>query len=215
MFTRMKKRKYQLKQRAAQQEETRNRIVEAAVALHEELGPRAATVSAIAERAGVQRLTYYRHFPDMESLFRACTSHWLSLNPPPALDAWAHIADPAERTSRALRSLYAYYRATAGMWAATYRDLEQVPALHEPMAGVESYLEAVRRDLYAAWSGRGAPRGALGAALRLVLHFRGWQMLSEQGLDDAAITDAAVCWLQALHEARSQTRVRGQRRTRS
>ena len=60
MFTDMATRKpraqprtYQKKLRAEQQEETRQRIVEAMVALHREVGPARTTISAIAERAGV------------------------------------------------------------------------------------------------------------------------------------------------------------------
>ena len=46
-------RTYTLKKRAAQQAETRRRIVEAAVDLHSTVGPAATTLSMIAERAGV------------------------------------------------------------------------------------------------------------------------------------------------------------------
>jgi AcrR family transcriptional regulator len=41
------------------------------MSLHESVGPRATTVSAIAEGAGVTRLTVYRHFPDELSLVSA------------------------------------------------------------------------------------------------------------------------------------------------
>ena len=66
-------RTYRLKRRAERQDETRHRIVEAAVALHTTVGPARTTVSAIAERAGVQRHTFYRHFPDERSLGLACS----------------------------------------------------------------------------------------------------------------------------------------------
>ena len=51
----MAKRKYTKTRRAEQQDETRERIVEAAVALHEQLGPANTSIKAIAEKAGVQR----------------------------------------------------------------------------------------------------------------------------------------------------------------
>jgi AcrR family transcriptional regulator len=54
-------RKYEMKRRAESMEETRRRITEAAVELHETVGPARTTVSAIAEKAGVQRHTYYAH----------------------------------------------------------------------------------------------------------------------------------------------------------
>ena len=49
-------RKYELKERAESLNATRERIVEATVELHDTLGPARTTISAIAERAGVQRL---------------------------------------------------------------------------------------------------------------------------------------------------------------
>ena len=57
-------------------------------------------MSAVAEHAGVRRSTLYRHFPDEEALFDACSSHWRAANPPPDPGAWAAIADPAERLAR-------------------------------------------------------------------------------------------------------------------
>ena len=62
-------RTYELKRRAELQEETRRRIVAAAVELHTTLGPSRTTVQAIAEKAGVTRPTVYAHFPDARSLF--------------------------------------------------------------------------------------------------------------------------------------------------
>src|SRR5918995_7197902 len=95
-------RKYQKKRRAEQQAETRQRIVEAMVALHREVGPARTTISAIAERAGVERLTVYRHFPDEYSMFEACTSHYATEVPGPDPTAWADIEEPAERLRAAL-----------------------------------------------------------------------------------------------------------------
>lgn len=60
------KRTYNLGRRAEQQEATRRKIVEAAVALHGSLGPGRTTLSMVAERAGVQRHTLYAHFPANE-----------------------------------------------------------------------------------------------------------------------------------------------------
>ena len=97
-------RKYQLNKRAERQQETRRRIEAAAIALHEEVGGVAATITAIAERAGVSRLTVYRHFPDERSLLTACTGTYLAANPPPDPRDWARIPDPggppADRAGR-------------------------------------------------------------------------------------------------------------------
>ena len=55
------KRKYELKQRAAEMAATRQRITEVAIELHGTVGPARTTLSAVAKQAGVQRHTAYRH----------------------------------------------------------------------------------------------------------------------------------------------------------
>src|SRR5207247_8728722 len=97
------KRRYRMTRRAELEEATRLRITESAVALHERVGPARTSLPAIAARAGVRRSTVYRHFPDEDALFDACSSHFRALNPPPDLQAWAAIGDPFERTETALR----------------------------------------------------------------------------------------------------------------
>src|SRR3954451_3620257 len=129
MFTLMPTRKYQQKRRAEQQAETRQRIVEALVALHREVGPARTTISAIAERAGVERLTVYRHFPDERSMFEACTTHYAIQVPGPDPSSWAGIEDPAERLRTTLLAFYDYYRRAEDVLAHAARDVPQLPAL--------------------------------------------------------------------------------------
>src|SRR5206468_9311193 len=111
------KRPYRMRRRAELEEQTRRRITESTVALHEELGPAATSIRAIAEHAGVRRSTVYRHFPNEESLFAACSSHWRAANPPPDPGRWSSIADATTRTQTALRDLYAFYAQTQDMYA--------------------------------------------------------------------------------------------------
>src|SRR5262245_3109705 len=99
------KRKYELKQRALEMAETKRRITEAAVELHGTVGPARTTLSAVAERAGVQRHTVYRHFPDELALFGACSEHYFTANPWPDLAPWRTVSDPRQRLSRALDDL--------------------------------------------------------------------------------------------------------------
>ena len=96
-------RTYQKRKRAEGEAETRRRIVEASVALHTSVGPARTTISAIAAKAGVQRHTVYAHFPEEDTLFAACTSHWASLHPFPQAQPWEREADPQQRL--ALRAL--------------------------------------------------------------------------------------------------------------
>lgn len=190
----MAKRKYQLKQRAARQRETRERIVDATMALHEEVGPAATTISAIAERAGVQRLTVYRHFPSERALLGACSSKWLGLHPPPDLVTPAEA--PADARTRAvLLALYGYYEETEGMWASVYRDIDQMDEVREAVAGFERYLDDAAKSLLAAW----APRRSRGlkASIRHALGFSTWQSLAAQGLDRKAMADLVAAWIRA------------------
>ena len=100
-------RKYELKERARRQAQTRQRIVEATVDLHTSVGPARTTISAIAARAGVERHTVYAHFPDDRTLFRACSAHWTARHPMPNLETLAEIEDPVRRLRRALGEMTA------------------------------------------------------------------------------------------------------------
>lgn len=177
-------RKYTQRKRAERQEQTRNRIVEATMDLHEDLGAARTTVSAVAERAGVQRLTVYRHFPDEASLLHACTTRWLELNPFPARESWDGVEDPWERARVALRAFYPYYRRTERMWGSSYRDVDLVPALAERMAQVEAYLDGVARDLVAPMRLQRKVRSRVLTTVRHGLRFSTWRSLTEGGLSD-------------------------------
>src|ERR1700704_6137942 len=128
-------RTYELKQRAENVTATRRRIVDATVELHDSVGPARTTISAIAERAGVQRLTVYRHFPDERTLFEACSSHWSAQNPLPDPSTWAAAADePEERLRIALTEIYRFFGRTEGMTGNLLRDLPHSATLQEVAA---------------------------------------------------------------------------------
>jgi AcrR family transcriptional regulator len=183
------KRPYRMKRRAELEEQTRQRITESAVALHEELGPAQTTISAIAERAGVRRSTVYRHFPDDETLFAACSSHWRAANPPPDPSSWSSIDDPDERTRAALRAVYAFYRRTEAMYVSLLRDEPLVPAVERRLRDFHGYLRSVGDELAAGRGMRGRRAQYVRAALGHALAFPTWRSLTqEQGLrDDDAV----------------------------
>jgi AcrR family transcriptional regulator len=172
--------------RAERQAETRQRIIESAVALHLERGPAQTSVNAIAERAGVNRVTVYRHFPDARTLLEACSAHARRVNPPPDLDRWRRIDDPRLRTELALTQLYDYFRRTEAAWSNILRDAELKPLVKE-MAEQRRLadLREARDVLLAAWPRRGPRRPLLRAVLGLAVDFRTWQTLCRrEGLDD-------------------------------
>src|SRR5919199_969814 len=100
MSSQIQKRPYRKKKRAELEAETRLRITESAVELHGTLGPSRTSMSAVAEKAGVRRSTLYRHFPDEDALFAACSAHWAAENPLPDIGAWGEIESPDERLRR-------------------------------------------------------------------------------------------------------------------
>src|ERR1700704_6119561 len=136
-------RKYTLRRRAERQDETRRKIVEAAVALHTTVGPVSTTDLAIAERAGVTRRTFYRHFPDDVALFKACTRHTMDMWPPPDASGWRQIGDPAERLAVALRELYAFYRIAGRGLIAIMREAPLLRAELRPNPSRADLLNAM------------------------------------------------------------------------
>jgi AcrR family transcriptional regulator len=175
--------------RAELEEQTRRRITESTVALHEEVGPAQTSISAIAERAGVRRSTVYRHFPDEASLFAACSAHWRAANPAPDPSGWPEISEPAERTETALRELYAFYGSTSAMYASLMRDEPLLPIVRRLLGDFYGYLDAIQGILLAGRGLRGRRARAARAAIGHALAFPTWQSLTqEQGLssDEAA-----------------------------
>jgi AcrR family transcriptional regulator len=191
-----RKRKYELKARAEAQEATRRRITEATVALHQEVGPARTTISEVAKRAGVQRLTVYNNFPDETSLLGACSAHYVAEHPPPDPASWVALHDPSRRTRAALSAVYAYYRETEPMTGKVMRDAQVMPALAAIVeAAYLPYMLGVRDDLAAAWErSRGGESDArLRAALGLALRFETWSALAHgEGMADEDAADLMV-----------------------
>jgi len=169
-------RSYSLGKRAERQEETRRRIVEAAVELHGTVGPAATSVSQIAERAGVQRHTFYAHFPDERSLHLACSGLFFETNPLPDPAPWGAVANPRERLRLGLSALYAWFEANEGLVACVLRDAEHhaitrematlrfTPALQVIAGALTHGLSSAEREL-----------------LPLALSFHTWRTLAREG----------------------------------
>jgi AcrR family transcriptional regulator len=180
------RRPYRKRRRAAQEDETRRRITEATVDLHGSVGPARTTVSAVAARAGVQRATVYRHFPDEQALFDACSSHWMSQHPLPDLESWAAIGNPDKRLRLALDELFAWYERGEYMLEKTTRDAATVPALQPSVLAVGQWIDAATDVLMRGRASRGARRRRTRAAVAHALAFPSWRSLSrEQGLTRA------------------------------
>lgn len=184
------KRAYTKKLRAESEDATRQRIVDALVELHEELGPSQTTISAVADRAGVQRLTVYRHFPDESSMIRACSAHWTELNPLPDLTPAA--GDPVRASRGTFTRLYAWYRDNAAMLGSIYRDIDHMPIVAEVMAPFAAHLDDLAEQLDRCWPHRNARRRA---TLRHALDFTTWRSLERITQSDRRAVDVVLDWL--------------------
>jgi AcrR family transcriptional regulator len=183
-----------MKRRAERVEETRRRITEAAVELHGSVGPARTTISAVAERAGVDRLTVYRHFPDEDALFAACSTHWLQAHPVPDPAIWASIEGPEARLRYALTELYDWYRSNEAMMDNFFRDGPLVAALAGRLEAWETYVDDARAVLVQGWPSQARRRRLLTALIGHALDFHAWASLARQGLD----TTSAVSVMTAL-----------------
>lgn len=183
------KRKYELKERARRQAETRQRIVEATVGLHTTVGPASTTISAIAERAGVERHTVYAHFPDERTLFRACSAHWENQHPLPDVSRWLELDVPEHRLGGVLSDMYSWYEGVESDLEIFFRDESLVPANAEVLAEADKATRELADALASGWPRRKTVRAVIGHALE----FETWRSLSRRhGLSRRQAVDAMV-----------------------
>lgn len=179
------KRPYRKRRRAELEDQTRLRITEAAVDLHGSVGPARTTISAVADRAGVQRATVYRHFPDEDALFAACSAHWIAQHPLPDPDEWLAIEDPDQRLRTALRELYQWFDRADYMLEKTTRDVALVPSLRPSMDAFSAWFDAAAEVIVRGRPERGARRRRVRGAIGHALSYETWRSLvRKQGLSE-------------------------------
>ena len=205
-------RKYELKARAEKQAETRRRIVEATLALHQEVGPARTTVAEIARRAGVQRLTVYNNFPNDRELFDACGQHSLETNPPPDPSAAFAIDKPDERLLAVLKPLYAWYRKNAQATEFLQRDRLVLPALDSVMRiRMDQQFANLANALASGFAPNGRSAKGVRAAVALALDFWTWRRLAGEGMSDPDATALMVGAVKAAAQPERTTARAGSR----
>ena len=183
-----KSRAYRMKRRRELVDVTRLRITEAAMRLHTTAGPSRASVSAIADEAGVTRLTLYRHFPSKDELFHACMTHWRGLHPPPNPEAWRSIPAFEERLRAGLHELYQWFGANAEDLYPVYRDVVHTP--ESTRRARQATNDRMTGALLAEMRLSAAARRRLTAVIGHVIGFWTWRSLVvEQGL---SVREASV-----------------------
>ena len=176
--------------RAERQQATRQRIVAATSALHEEVGPAKTTVTEIARRAGVQRLTVYNNFPELEDLLGACQRHFLAAHPPPTLLPDATAVITVSGLEYALARLYAWYRANEAMERNVHRDRAVVRQLDELMRqNADPTYDKAAKAFARGLTAQPKRREAAERLIRVAMEFRTWEVLAARGAGDAAIAE--------------------------
>jgi AcrR family transcriptional regulator len=186
-------RPYRMRRRLEAVEETRRRITAAAFELHASIGPSRTTISAIADRAGVQRHTVYAHFPDVDTLYAACTEHGIRVTGMPEAGPWMAIVDPEHRLSAGLAELFVWYRAHEAMLVNVLHDVDPTAPPPPSPDGFELRMETLFDALVAGWTV--TDPSALSTVTAVIGHamaFDTWRSLTSAGMTDAAAVDLMV-----------------------
>lgn len=141
--------------------------------LHSTVGPARTTVAQIAERAGVQRHTYYAHFPQEWDLLLACSGLALERDPLPEPEQLCSIAPGYERIVAGLADFYSWFARNEQQAACVLRDAE-----HHRLTGEVVQLRMAPTFAAAAeLMGEGLGPRAL-ALLAVALEFACWRTLA-------------------------------------
>jgi AcrR family transcriptional regulator len=191
-------RKYSMDKRKAAAEETRQRILEATLALHSEKGIFGTSWKDIAQRADVSVNTVYKHFPSLDELVPACGELMYAITRPPSLEdvprIFAGASSLEERLERLIEELFGFYER-----GAPYIELDfQGRRLPEVQEG-EAYMRAtiaglVREALLPA----GPDEGTVQTASAL-LDFSTYKSFVDRDVPKeraaTAINEVLLCWL--------------------
>lgn len=182
------RRRYRMSRRLDGVAETKQRITAAAFELHASVGPARTTVAGIAARAGVQRRTVSAHFPDLSSLYEACTDYGIEATGMPDPDHWVSERDPEARLRRGLGDLYGWYGANERLLANVLGDEP------EGETGPDAFTRRMIRTfevLGEVWpEARGRRR--FDAVLQHAMAFETWRTLTRGGLTPGEAAELMV-----------------------
>jgi AcrR family transcriptional regulator len=208
----MSPRKYDMSRRASAAAQTRQRIIDATLALHGEQGIASTSWDDIAARAGVGVGTVYRHFPSLDELIPACGAVSMELVAPPeprAVPALFAGLDAAQaRLERLVREAFALYERGAPQLRAMRVEASFHPSVAEADRDVEASLSALVDAALEPWAVTPADR----AVVRAMIDLGTWQALRDQGLGPADAIAAVSEMLGARIGGRQAALVHGRRR---
>jgi AcrR family transcriptional regulator len=140
----MSPRRYSMSVRAGQAAQTRERIMDAALACYRETGIAGTSLQAVARRAEVSAATVLNHFGSADGLARAVVERLSAALHIPDDRSWPEKGRRA-RVQRLIREMFGFYERSRPWFDVFRAEMDVDPALREGEAG---YWRAVG-DLYA------------------------------------------------------------------
>ena len=139
----MAPRKYTLGKRVTAVAETRQRIIDAAMARYQEKGISDTSMQDVARQADVSPGTVLNHFPTPDDLAAAVVAHLTAVLSVPGEEIFAGLHTVAERAARLVHELAAFYERSEPWYRVLERDRGRVKALAEGEARFYSAIDAL------------------------------------------------------------------------
>jgi AcrR family transcriptional regulator len=192
-------RKYTMDKRRAAVEETRQRILEATLALHSEKGIFGTSWQDIAKRADVSVGTVYKHFPSLEELVPACGELMYAITRPPSLEDAPRIFAEAHslegRLGRLVEELFAFYERGAPYIETDFQE-RRLPAVVE----WEAYMRATIAELVREALVSAGPEERTVQSVSALLDFSTFKSFVDRDVPKEraakAITEVILCWIE-------------------
>ena len=177
----MAPRQYVMDRRAAASAATRQRVIEAAVALHAERGAAATRWSDIAERADVALGTVYRYFPGYDELIPACTGLGLATLHPPTPEIFGGATSVGGRITALVRESFSFWERAYPWMQHRECDRRAIPAMEafhrRQEAGIDGLVRAALGPL--------ARRRQVVDATVVLSGFSSWAAFHDRGVPTA------------------------------
>src|ERR1700736_988081 len=198
-------RRYRMGARTRAVEETRSRIVGAAMELHSDQGALVTNWEEIAQRAGVAPATVYRHFPSLDELIPACARTVFDaigvITEEQVGQIYAGTTTPWQRLERFIRGTCDCYARGDGWLHAARREADLPPASTRAVEVQEKSNDVMVR---AAFAGYQVDEETI-AVLKALTDFPFWRSLTRGGMTHAQAVEV-ICGLVEAELEKNQLR---------
>jgi AcrR family transcriptional regulator len=188
----MSPRKYRMVTRAGTVDQTRQRIIDATVQAHHELGIQATSWDEIARRAGVGVGTVYRHFRSLEELLPACgqtVEHIMALPTVAGITAaFENTRSLRARVGRLVCLVFELYERAAPFIHNIRGERDQLPQLEPWHQQIQTTLDNLVNEALLPFS----PTRPQRETTRALLDLSSWQAFKQRDLSRDEIIQAVA-----------------------